>query len=736
MNREIDNTALERQKIRPGTADLYSLFQISELERRGVDLTEMMTAIRRRRWSVGLITLLFGLVAWIYLDTVTPLYPASAAVVLETEQEQVIDLESVVSGIPGDFIAINTETEILRSRKLLTRLVDDMDLTQDPEFNPYIVEPAEWTETAWAERAFDALGLAPAEPVLVPPDIQLNATVDQLRNRLRISNIDATYVFEIAIETRDPKKSADLMNRLAELYILEQLEVKFEATQAATQWLSGRVADLKIELEDAEAAVEDYKSATPLIDELQLAEEARKLKELRARAETYRLETVETEERLAQITDLRAREDLDAITALIASPRLSRVADQLASVAGQTAASDQRRALLTSQFWTEVDRQVTQLSLQLDRARSQAEAVHPSIRDLERLTEKQASDLVVLRQLTREAEASRLIYEHFLGRMKEISVQEGIQRADARVLSPAIPSRTRSYPNKAQTLAMVLILGLMTGCGLAIWRETRLSTFRSAEDLERATGLRVLGNLPKAPIRRRRDLLSYVIKKPSSTLAEAVRDLRTSLMLSDAKNPPQVIVSCSSVPREGKTTVAVLLAQNTAALGKRVLLIECDLRKRTLNAYFNTKSPVGLISVLAGTTPFEEAVMHDPRAGIDVLQGEETTANAADVFSSVQFEQFLAELRQRYDFIVIDTPPVMAVPDARMIAALGDALIYSVAWDRTARDMVQAGLNQFREIDIPLAGLALTQIDLGKAARYGYGGYGQYYKAGRSYYHN
>ncbi|MEM0922879.1 MAG: polysaccharide biosynthesis tyrosine autokinase [Pseudomonadota bacterium] len=745
MNREVTNPAMERQGARPAGLsagvpsgrDLYSLFQMAELERRGIDFSDMLVAIRRRKWSVGLITLVSCVMAWWYLGTLTPLYPATASVVLETQQEQVIDLESVVSGISGDFIAINTETEVLRSRKLISRVVDDLRLIEDPEFNPYLRQPAGWTESAWAKALFDAVGLGAGPQVVVPETVQRNATVDALRNRLRISNVDATYVFEISIDTRNRQKSADLMNRLARLYILEQLEVKFEATQAATQWLSTRVADLKVALERSEATVEEYKSNTPLVDEMTLAEEGRKLKELRARAEEYLLESQQTEERLARVAALRADGDVARITALIASPRVTRIAEQLAGVTGSGDQSEARRTLLRTQLQTELDRQVAQLRLQLDRARSQSDAVRPAIADLEELTEKQANDLVVLRQLVREAEASRLIYEHFLSRMKEISVQEGIQRADARVLSAAIPSRTRSFPNKTQTMGLALIFGLMLGSALAIWRENRLATFRSAEDVEKATGLRVLGNIPKAPIRRRRDLLSYVLRKPSSALAESVRDLRTSLLLSDTKNPPQVIVSSSSIPREGKTTLAVLLAQNSAALGKKVLLIECDLRKRTLNAYFNAPAEGrGLISVLYGEAAFSDVVLHDPEAGLDILPGEESAVNAADVFSSIQFEQFLAQVRKAYDFIVIDTPPVMAVPDARLIAALGDALVYSVAWDRTERDLVQAGLNQFREIDMPLIGLALTQIDLGKAARYGYGGYGQYYKAGKTYYHN
>ncbi|MEM7178279.1 MAG: polysaccharide biosynthesis tyrosine autokinase [Pseudomonadota bacterium] len=741
MNREIDKRDLEapapaaHRKAR--RRELNNLFDIAEMDTRNFDVSAMLGAVMRRKWSVMLITLMFGVGAFWYLQNVTPLYPSMATVVLDTKDEQVIDIEAVATGLSSDYFAINTEVEVLKSRRLLGRLVDDMDLVADPEFNPYIAPPAQWMLNPDVQSAFALIGMTPGERPEVAGAVQRNETIDAVAQRIDVSNIDATYVFEMSIATRDPQKSAEIINSLARLYILEQLEAKFEATQSATHWLSGRVADLKVSLERAEAAVEEYKTSTQLVSEEELELEARKLKDFRDRAEGYTAEADRSDVLLADLSKARSEEDIDAVAALIASPSLNRAKQQIDAIKGSADQAVQRRELATTQFWNEVDRQIAQINTQIKRNRSQADATAKAAANLETRLEQQGADLVMLRQLVREAEASRLIYEHFLGRMKEISVQEGIQQADARVLSAAIPNRTPSYPKKGQTMVLALVLGLLTGSGLALWRESRMSTFRSAEELERATGVRVFGNLPRAPVRRRRDLLSYVINKPASALAEAVRDLRTSLLLADVHAPPKVIVSSSSVPREGKTTMTVLLAQNSVALGKKVLVVECDLRKRTLDAYFGgKKSQRGLISVLYGEAEFEDVVVHDETAGFDVLQGEETPVNAADVFSSMQFEHFIQSMRAEYDFIIIDTPPVMAVPDARLIAVLADALLYSVAWDRTSRELVRAGLNQFREIDIPLVGLALTQIDLGKAARYGYGGYGQYYKAGKGYYQN
>lgn len=758
MNRELNPPQADRPRgyaaggqsgVAPRPArNLYSRLTASDAET-GIDFAAMLTAIRMRRWLVGFCAMAGLALAGLWLGLVTPLYPATSSVLLETRQEQVIDIESVVSGLSGDLLAINTESEVLRSRKLLERLVADLRLEEDPEFNPFRRKPPAWSLSAPARQVWNLIGGGnPFQQPEPAPGQERIATVSTLRERIRIDNLDGTYVFELTIATQDPAKSARIANRLADLYILEQLEGKFEATQAATGWLSGRVADLKLALEAAEAEVEAYKSATPLVDELQLAEEARKLKELRVRAEAYRDEAAEAAARLERLAGLTASGDRRAIAAELGSPRLERMAAELQGIAGDTPGlgtgaavepgatqtrARQRRALLEQQFGAELDRQRAQLQLQQQRAASQAEASIPAIAEFEAAIERQGEDLVVLRQLTREAEASRLIYEHFLSRMKEISVQEGVQQADARVLSAATPALDPSFPKPGQTLGLALVLGLLLGSGAAIWIESRISRFRSAEELEKATGLPVLGQMPLAPTRRRRQLLSYVARKPASALAEAMRNLRTSLFLAEPLGRPRVIIAASSVPGEGKTTLSVLLAHNLAELGKRVLLVECDLRKQTLNAYFDgTSARSGVVSVLASGQSLTEAVQN-AAPGLDFLGGEASRTNPADLLCSERFERFLDEARESYDYVILDTPPVLAVPDARMIAARADGLLYCVAWDRTGREAVLAGLNAFRGIEVPLVGLVLTQVDMPKAGRYGYGAYTA---AGKGYYAN
>jgi capsular exopolysaccharide synthesis family protein len=177
------------------------------------------------------------------------------------------------------------------------------------------------------------------------------------------------------------------------------------------------------------------------------------------------------------------------------------------------------------------------------------------------------------------------------------------------------------------------------------------------------------------------------------------------------------------------------LAQISKALGKRVLLVECDLRRRTFRNYFDLPERDGLLSVLSGAKSFEDIVYHDANSGLHILPGEESSVNAADIFASHRFTDFITEMRKEFDFIFIDTPPVLAVPDARVIAQNSDAVIFCVRWNKTAREAVVEGLRFFAQIHIKVAGLVLSQVNVSKMARYGYSSYG-YYKEAVKYYHN
>ncbi len=217
------------------------------------------------------------------------------------------------------------------------------------------------------------------------------------------------------------------------------------------------------------------------------------------------------------------------------------------------------------------------------------------------------------------------------------------------------------------------------------------------------------------------------MEKPNSGAAEAIRNLRTSLLLANVDKNPQVILSTSSIPGEGKTTQSIALALNFAQLGENVLLIEGDIRRRVFSQYFDVPSDKNFLAVLAGDASVDDVMRKDGPYRFDLLLGESSSVNAADLFSSDKFAAMLTELRGKYDRIIIDTPPVLAVPDTRVIGQRADAIVYSVKWDSTSQRQVLDGLKSLETVNLRVSGVALAQINKRGMKKYGYGdSYGNY----------
>jgi succinoglycan biosynthesis transport protein ExoP len=702
------------------------------------DLRRLMLVVWRAKWLMALLATLGIGLAYAQLLRITPLYTAESRVLWEIDQTNVAGLDPVARGLGGDFFSLSSQIEVIESGRLLERVVSDLKLAEDPVFNGSLEPPEGWTRwlslsNVVAEVRAYVFGAKPGSMMDETPEALQIRMVSALRGAVQAEWLDGTYVLIIRMTTSDPKRSAELANAMARFYILDQLETKFEATRQATDWLTERVADLRIALEAAEQSVEDFSSGSLLVSEEALGASARQLKDLRERATALGDERSDTASRLEAVEASRAAGDFVAVAALMREPRLTTLADEIARL--DKPAQNESREAMIARFDADFERGKTRMAFAVERLGDQETAVRATIVELEKKQDLQATALLQLRQLQREAEASRLIYEFFLSRLKETSVQEGIQRPDARMLTEAEVPGAPSFPHRGITLMTGGGSGLLLALALVFLFERLNASFRSTDELESRTGQAVIGTIPMAPVTGRRALLQYVLDKPTSSLAEAIRNLRTSVLLANVDNPPQVIMLTSALPGEGKTTCCIALAQISKALGKRVLLIECDIRRRTFRNYFDLPERGGLLSVLSGAKSFEDIVYHDESSGLHILPGEESSVNAADIFASHRFSDFIAEMRQHFDFIFIDTPPVLAVPDARVVAKVSDAVIFCVRWNKTARETVVEGLRFFAQINVKVAGLVLSQVNVNKMARYGYSNYG-YYKEAAKYYHN
>ena len=690
-----------------------------------IDFGAMVGTLWRGKWIIALVTAIaVGLAAYYAYKVAIPLYRSTAVVILETQQDKVVDLQAVVGGFSGDATAVNTEVEVLRSRGLAGKVVDRLNLIEDPEFNARLRKPG---MIASLKARINGLISSDEAPTDFAPDSVLmqnrirDNVVASLLGKVGIRNITRSLVFNVTVESQSPVKSALIADTFVELYILNQIEVKFEATEKATEWLSNRVSELQIELETAEKNVSGFTAQTQLVSVEALQALERQIKDLRDRISSAETANSVIETRLAGLLDAETDEaKLKAAN--------DAALDRIAAGGLDTEASQN---LFGARYAALIERAQADLL----RSNQQLNALRVSEADVSNQVSKQGQDLITLQQLTREAEATRLLYEYFLTRLKETSAQEGIQKADSRLLSKAVVPGAPSAPRKTRIIAIWLILGAFLGSCIVLYREMKTSTFRTASDLERLTGYTVIGQIPLIPSRARMDTLSYLSEKPTSAAAESIRNLRTSLMLSNVDKKPQVILSTSSIPGEGKTTVSLSLAKFLSGLGKSVLLVEGDIRRRTLNEYFPTLPKTGIASVLNGDVKFEDAIHRPKGFEADVLAGEKTNVNAADLFSSDTFKKFITEMRQKYDFIIIDTPPVLVVPDARIIAENADAILFSVKWDSTSKALVEESMRFFHNSNQRITGLVLSQINEKGMKSYGYGNdSGSFAAYGRGYY--
>ncbi|WP_191090147.1 polysaccharide biosynthesis tyrosine autokinase [Histidinibacterium aquaticum] len=619
---------------------------------------QALGAVRRAPWLVVSVTLAaLALGALQAFVLAVPVYRATAVVMLETAQPQIVDLPGIAQGLTGESAEINSEVEVLRARGLLGEVVDRLALTEDPEFNPAL-EPAGPVPRLLArwDRA------APAGPEAVRAE-----AVERLGRALSVRNLPQTHVFRVSAETRDPVKSARIADAVVARYVEGQLEVKLAALTQAEDWLRARVAELRSRLEEAEAERARSGTATDLVSAEALAGLERRLKSLRDRID-------ETE-------------------------------------AARDVGSEALRA----------------------RTVQQLDALRASEAELKDRIDRQSEDLIALRQLDRESEAIRTLYEYFLARLNETSAQRGMQQPDSRILSTAAVPRGPSAPDRPKILALAGLLGLALGVVLAVRRDLRRDGFPSGAALEDHAGLPVLGEIPQVRVRGRRALLRYLVDHPTSAAGEAVRSLRTSLALADPEGAAQVLVATSAVPGEGKTTMTLALAHQLAGLGKRVVVVEGDLRLRTFGSYFDGLPEAGLAQYLRDEAGIDGVIQGAPGFGADLLSAGGTLPAPGDAFHSERFRALLRELRARYDLVLIDTPPVLAVPDARLMARQADAVLVSVRWERTQAAQLDHALRLLRGSEVRVAGLVLSRMNPRGARRYGAEAYGsqaaRYYSA-------
>jgi polysaccharide biosynthesis transport protein len=715
------------------------------------DIHGKLLAVWQRKWLVLLATVIGVAISVFAAASVDKRYTASARVLFEPERVRIIDLDSVVVSPDQTTTGLQNQVEILRSATLLERVADILRLNKSPEFNPALVP----LPPTLLERAVARLGLPqpilnrladfglvrPAEPQNLTPEEQAERLrarmLDVLGSNLRLRPLPNSRVIDISYSSGDPVVAANVANAVGEQYIVVQAERKGDAIAAASETLSVRVRDLENRLAAAEEAVRvaqleltiDSKYGTTLITK-QLEALNASLSEARFQRSSLEeqhqrvAEAVADPGRYALVPEFR---ESQGISGYMASERqiLEEIAGIRAIVADeqnpQLIRLNARLDRVRGNMRLEAENVEKSLAMAIEAANAREAALEEELSRLEDRAVEHARSEMRISRLEREAEAARVIYETFLNRLQETREQANLQTADASFLTKAAIPLVADNASRLRTVAIGSFAGLAVGIGLAFLLDRLNRGFREPDEIQSATGLPVLASIPMTGSRKRpRRLIRQALRTSDNALAESVRNLRTSLLLHTTDYTPRTIMFASSLPGEGKTTTAMLMAALSRQMGRSTLIVDCDLRRRTLaKGLDGAVAGEGLLAVLDGKATLGQAIKVDRETGVHFLAleaNERMPKNPADLLSSRRFRDLVEELKDVYDLILFDTPPVLAVTDARVVAQFMDAIVYMVAWKATAKNAVSHGLRELASVNAKVVGVVLTLVSESRAS--------------------
>ncbi len=705
---------------------------------KSVDLRETTRLLRRRLQIVLRLTVIGAALSFLVSLLLTPQYKAEVILLLDQRKPQVVDAGSVVSGLPADNASLRSEIDILTSRAVIDRVIKKMDLLNDPEFSGKRAVWKKWLNPVNLFRRDKA------QDEEEEKKREWSATARAVQNKLDVSNDGRSVSIKLSFESNDPKKAAQIANAVADEYLVDQLEAKYEVISRANKWLSERLAALRGQVEVSERAVEDFRQRAKLIQIDGGTVAVRQMQEINSQLIAARAQTSQAEARLRNAqTMVQSSGGIEGAADVLSSPLIQKLREQEAEVRRKEAELATRygdrhpnminaraeRHDLQRKINEEVHKILRSLEGEVTIARAKEQQLQSDLSRLESKAGSELKDTVQLRQLQRDSDANRMLYENFLTRFKQTSEQQDLQLADTRIIARADTPAEPDFPKKWLFLVVGAILGAMLGVIAAYLVEFFDRGFRTAPQLEEGTGLPVIGQVPSLKTVSDRPPEDYVVDKPLSAYSEALRTVRTAIHFSNVDNPPKTVMVTSSGPSEGKTTFCLSLARSLAAGGNKILLIDADMRRprvaRLLEIAANGKD---LSALLTGAAKLENVLRRDPLvSGLEIVPAFGRAPNAQDLLGSKQMMKFIQEVREKYDLVIIDTPPILAVSDAAMIARVVDTSLFIVRWADTARDTVVQALKQLKTFDCRIAGVILNQVNLAELASYGEGYYNHRY---------
>ncbi|AFN77148.1 GumC family protein [Stutzerimonas nitrititolerans] len=701
-----------------------------------IDLKKIWHAVWSRKWGIVLLVAVVAVLMAVLLSRMTPIYKAVTSVIIEVKGTPVVSFQP--ANAPTEVSEyLQTQLSLIQSRGVAEKVVRDLELTEHPEFD-LRQQPGPLIDIG---GMLDAIMGEEPEP-LTEAQIMDHAT-QVFMDRTTVWVEGKSQLVYLSVAMADKLMAAQAANHLATSYIEAQLEAKVEMSMTAASWMNTRLVDLRQNLKDSEDRLQAYLDAEGLVDMDGVGTiSANELSLTGDRMIDARRQRAEAESQFRQVESMRDQgwERLASVPAVLGHPLIqqfkadraharSRVEDLSRRYGDRHPAMQSARSDLNAAT-ASLRQQVEQVVASIERSYQLAVANENSLRASFNDNKEQIQDIsrkeFKVRDLQREVEANRALYDTFMTRLQETTATSDLSSTNARIVDEAIPPAQASEPNTRLFMVVALFLALVVGIAQAIIREILDNTFKSSDEVETKLNLPVMGIVPQVPRNLRKQVSHLFQRNEEKRFCEAIRTIRTNITLTEGNQPRQVLVVTSTAPGEGKSSVSANLAFAMGQLN-RVLLIDADLRRATLDQTFEfAPGTPGLANLIGGNAKLDDCIRSV--GNVDMISAGTVPSNPLELLSSPRFAKLLEAVKGRYDRIIIDSPPSQAVSDAAVLSILADAVIYVIKSESTLIPHAQKGVAQLLQSNAPVAGVVLNHVDVEKAKRNGqFRGYYDHY---------
>jgi len=710
------------------------------------DVVRYLRTLNRYKWGILLVVIAVGMLAAMYASTLRPIYRATATLMLEMGKPKVVstqELFEAYNGTTRDYFL--TQFEIIKSRELAERLVRVMQLSKHPEYDPR--QRAKPWYADWVPAQF-----LPTATVSTPNEEALEeSVVGQVMAQINLQPVRNTQLAKLSFDSHDPVLAERVPNTLAMIYIVSDLEARGETTRRSMSFLKDQAEELKKKLNESERALQDFREQEKIVvtKGVSVSGAIRQLEELETALDDARRKRLDAEALYNQVNTARQGQSniaLDSLSVVQNNPVMARFKEAEAEAERRVSEASKRYGpehpkMVAAQsdlkaVRDNVQRQVGTIVESVLKDYEIAKANEASLeRALSRAkAESQAYNRkeFTLARLEREVASNRQLYDLFTLRAKETNTGD-VPSAIARVIDAAMVPKAPYGPNKRNIVGIAMLVALAVAVAIALLLEQLDITVKTSHEVESKLEVKAIGILPRMRVAPGAPIERMFMDDNQSPFAEGIRSIRSDLLLSGIDSPQKVVLMTSSLPEEGKTTVACNLAFAFSQI-KKTLLVEADMRRpKIARVLGGDEHRTGLSELVAGSAPLDECVYPAENSNLWVLQSGRVPLNPLELISSHRFSEVMETLKKAFDVVIIDSPPMQLVSDALVLSQYATSILYVVKADSTPYPLARHGLTQMKRLSEPALiglGVVLNQLDVARANKY----YGEYRGYGGRYY--